>query len=81
MEPPELQMAAHGIASVVNLSMAIDTEAVKHLLQEAGRSHAIMPIMDPTRYRREAAGLEASERVLRAFLDFQKVVLENRNTQ
>lgn len=73
--PEELAMLAHvikGIAQQAILFFSI--EDCDQLIERLGVEDALMPIVDPTRWRNERKTLEAGDQMLRAFVTFRKAL-------
>ncbi len=70
--------AAQVIANVVHLSSLVTEEDCAALVREIDRSETLMPLLDPSRFLREAEAVASSLEVARAFLEFRRKVEENR---
>ena len=52
----------------------IEEEDISRLLRVANHKHTLDPLIDPTRYRNEMNSITQGETILRAMLEFKKVV-------
>lgn len=60
------------LRNVVHLATLVDADECAALVAELDRGGTLMPLIDPTRFLREAERIAADERVARAFLEFRK---------
>lgn len=66
------------VAQMVYAGEVIDLEVLDYMINEQSAYDVIEPMLDPTRWRREHKGMEATWAVLRAARDFIRVVDENK---
>lgn len=66
--------AAQVLRNVVHLATLVDADECAALVAELDRAGTLMPLIDPTRFLREAERIAADERVARAFLEFRREV-------
>jgi fibrillarin-like rRNA methylase len=62
------------IGAIIYAAREIDLDTVRDLIGEAERQDTVMPILDPTRYRREMKAIHGAADVLRAFVTFRTAI-------
>jgi hypothetical protein len=60
------------LATYVRVAMMIRIEDIENLVRAVDREETILPLLDPTKYVRDAPNLSMTLKVGRAFLKFRK---------
>lgn len=84
MAGTEIDIAVAAAEYIVNLTRAalvISDEAVNAAIQQAARENTLVYALDPTLAMRSGASMEDTEKLLRAFRDFQRVAREIRDKE
>ena len=84
MAGTEIDIAVAAAEYIVNLARAalvIPDDAVNAAIQQAAREATLAPVLDPTLAMRSGASMEDTEKLLRAFRDFQRVAREIRDKE
>lgn len=69
------------VAAIVHMAEEIDTDVLDEMIAGQEHYHAIEPMLDPTRYRAEHKGMDASWAVLRSMRSFIQTVREVKNKE
>ena len=77
----EMLECTTAIAIIVNMVRTIDLRVLDDLIAEQTMYHSVEAIIDPTRYRAEAKGMDASWAVMRSVRELRKVIDEVRNKE
>ena len=73
--------AAEYIVNLTRAALVISDEAVNAAIQQAARENTLVYALDPTLAMRSGASMEDTEKLLRAFRDFQRVAREIRDKE
>lgn len=69
--PDDVRETYEQILAVARIAACLDLDRCQAVVAEFGRMHALMPIVDPTGYRRLRATMPDHERLANAFLTFR----------
>lgn len=71
---PHVEETLIKIRTYCGLAMEIPKQDVSTVLCEISRTHALMPIIDPTAYKQISANAEDNENLVNAFFKFRSEI-------